>query len=71
MHDSGIELILQGMKAAHHPKWKDESWRQYSTVVPFARAATDIAQRPLRVKVMVVHLEASWDEQSQRGSNIT
>lgn len=64
MHDSGIELILQGMKAAHHPKCKNKSWGQYDTVVPFIRAATDIEERPLRVKVMVVCLEVSWDEQS-------
>jgi hypothetical protein len=50
------------MKAAHHPKQKDKSWGQYDTVVPFARAATDIAERPLRMKIMVVCLEASWNE---------
>lgn len=64
MHDSGIELTLQGMKAAHHPKCKDKSWGQYGTVVPFIGVARDREERPLRVKVMVVCLEASWDEQS-------
>jgi hypothetical protein len=58
-HDGGTELILRWMKPAHHPKWKDKSWGQYGIVVPFARATKDIAERPLRVKVMVVHLEAS------------
>jgi hypothetical protein len=48
-------LILQGMKAGKHPKWK-KSQDQYSVVAQYMRAVTDIKGGPLEVEEMVAHL---------------